>query len=142
MPSVVFGFVGRSLVRGVIVSVTPLGSIDGPAVAAHRIVDYLEGTGQAKRGVRAAFDLAAHVGLPPVGVAGYYPDSTEAPGTWIGSGVGDLRRGGSVDPIELESLLAGSSSEHGRSADWCPRLGGPRKTGPTAGRRGADRGSR
>ncbi len=92
-------------------SVTPLGSSDGPAVAAKGIVKYLEGHVQAGSGQRARFDPERTVGAPPIGVAGYYADSLEAPGRWIGSGLGSLRREGPVDANELQALLTGTNPD-------------------------------
>ena len=99
--------VGYQWLWSVIVSVTALGSQDGPAVAARGVVRYLEGHVQAGPGQRARFDPERAVGALPIGIGGYYADSLEAPGRWIGSGLGALRRDGPVAPTDLESLLAG-----------------------------------
>jgi conjugative relaxase-like TrwC/TraI family protein len=92
----------------VLVSVTPLGAVDGDVgAAAAQVVRYLEGK------VTAARTAAAHGGT--VGVEGYYADSLEGPGHWRGSGTSalGLADGEAVEPAAFSALLAGRHPRSG-----------------------------
>ena len=89
-------------------------------------------------GQRARFDPARTIGTPPVGIAGYYADSLEAPGRWIGSGLGTLHRQGRVDANELEALLSGVHPDTG--TEMIAAKGSANRAANTATRRPASRG--
>jgi len=83
----------------VLVSITPLGSVDGdPRRAAHQVVGYVEAKISAAR--RVAID-------PGAGVRSYYADSVEGPGWWTGQGSTALGLDGEVDPDHLQRVLLG-----------------------------------
>lgn len=82
-----------------LVSVTPLGSRQGDAGrAAIQVVNYVEGKVQA----------AERLARDPAGEArGYYADSVEGPGWWLGGGTDWLGLNGQVVPDHLERVLRG-----------------------------------
>lgn len=82
-----------------LVSVTPLGVRRGlPADAAVQVVNYVESKVQASRRLNpTSVD----------GVGGYYADSVEGPGRWIGEGSAVLGLHGQVAPAHLERVLTG-----------------------------------
>jgi conjugative relaxase-like TrwC/TraI family protein len=83
----------------VLVSITPLGSVDGdPRRAAHQVVGYVE----------AKISAARRVAIEPgAGVRAYYADSVEGPGWWTGQGSTALGLDGEVDPEHLQRVLLG-----------------------------------
>jgi conjugative relaxase-like TrwC/TraI family protein len=90
----------------VLVSVTPLGIRRGtPADAAARVVNYVESKVQAGRRLAPS---------SPEAVGGYYADSVEGPGRWVGGGSDALGLSGQVAPEHLERVLVG---EHPGTGD-------------------------
>ncbi|MGH9014392.1 MAG: MobF family relaxase [Acidimicrobiia bacterium] len=84
-----------------LVSITPLGSVQGDADhAATQVVGYLEGKVDAGRRIQAHRS-------PGVGVGAYYADSVEGPGRWSGRGAAALGLEGTVDAQHLQDLLVG-----------------------------------
>jgi conjugative relaxase-like TrwC/TraI family protein len=84
----------------VLVSVTPLGIRHGtPADAAARVVNYVESKVQAGRRLAPS---------SPEAVGGYYADSVEGPGRWVGGGSDALGLSGQVAPEHLERVLVGA----------------------------------
>lgn len=103
----------------VIVSVTTLGSRGGDAAtAAARVVGYLDGRGPARGGQhpQPLPDLtparAVRTG-PTDGIVGYYADSVDGPGRWLGRGVGPVTLRGEVDPLMLRAVLLGRDPRTG-----------------------------
>lgn len=96
------------------VSVTALGTDASQAGrAARNIVEYLSGQGQ-QPGARVQAPLAQLQDDAKPG--GYYADSAELPGRWIGSGVDELisaEHRSQVEPQMLERLLLGQHPETG-----------------------------
>jgi len=90
------------------VSVTTLGSRDGNALAAAaKVIDYLDGRSPARAGA-AAQPLAGPPALDATGgIVGYYADSVEGPGMWLGRGMTGVRPSDQVDPDELRRVLLG-----------------------------------
>ena len=99
-------------------SVTALGSRDGDAAAAvARVVNYLDGRGPCRPGrspewwddtglsARAACDHG--LASASNGALGYYADSVEGPGRWLGRGLADFSPTGEVARAELEAMLLG-----------------------------------
>jgi conjugative relaxase-like TrwC/TraI family protein len=109
----------------VIVSVTALGSRDGDAAAAvARVVDYLDGRCPQPPGRSPQWwqdnglDAKAPCdhGLGPVtnGALGYYADSVEGPGTWMGRGLAGFAPAGEVSRAQLARMLFGQDPRSGR----------------------------
>lgn len=96
-----------------IVSVTTLGAADGDAVgAAGRVVAYLDGRSPARGG-----GSPGQLPLPPAdgteAVVGYYADSVEGPGRWLGRGISGMRIAGEVDKEHLRHVLLGQHARTG-----------------------------
>jgi conjugative relaxase-like TrwC/TraI family protein len=108
----------------VIVSVTALGSRDGDAAGAvARVVDYLDGRGPCRAGRSPEWwtdtgldGPGASSGLAAAGdgVVGYYADSVEGPGQWLGRGLAGFSPTGEVTRAELEAMLLGRHPGTGR----------------------------
>ena len=47
------------------------------------------------------------------GIVGYYADSVEGPGRWLGRGITGMRLGGEVDPEEFRRVLLGQHAVTG-----------------------------
>ncbi len=96
-----------------IVSVTTLGSRAGDAAgAASRVVQYLDGRGACPGGThpQPMPDLPVvgdDAGDGAAGIVGYYADSVDGPGRWLGRGVGPVQLSGQIDPEQLRSVLLG-----------------------------------
>ncbi|MDP9419428.1 MAG: relaxase domain-containing protein, partial [Actinomycetota bacterium] len=101
-----------------IVSVTALGSRNGDAAsAAARVVEYLDGRAPCAPGRSTEWwddnELAdkapCHHGLgfPADGALGYYADSVEGPGQWVGRGLAGFSPAGEVARSELQAMLLG-----------------------------------
>lgn len=108
-----------------IVSVTALGSRAGNAAAAvARVLDYLDGrTPQAAGRSPKWWDdrelgnkAPGEHGLGPLGdgVLGYYADSVEGAGTWLGRGLAGFSPTGEVARDELARMLSGQDPASGR----------------------------
>ena len=108
-----------------IVSVTALGSRDGDAAGAvARVVDYLDGRAPCPPGRSAEWwddnDLEAKAPCPhglataADGALGYYADSVEGPGRWLGRGVAGFSPTGEVARAELEAMLLGRDPGSGK----------------------------
>jgi len=97
----------------VIVSVTALGSRTGDAAgAAAGVVDYLDGNRPEQAGTQPgptpelpAPQLRALGGTRVV--TGYYADSVEGPGHWLGRGLAGVNLTGQVDAADLLRVLQG-----------------------------------
>lgn len=93
-----------------LVSVTALGSVkrDGARGAAMAIVDYLEGR-RLRRSPElrrtGPTDVTTRDGVDPV--VGYYADSVEGPGTWLGRGIDGVVMRGDLEREEFRRLLLG-----------------------------------
>ena len=126
----------------VIVSVTALGAADGNAAgAAGKVLAYLDGRGAARGGTEPGQlpALAPADGTP--GVVGYYADSVEGPGRWLGRGISGMRLSGEVDKEQLRRVLLG---QHARSGEQlvtvcgsAPRDEGSDRSGVTISSRGS-----
>jgi hypothetical protein len=94
-------------VESVILSVTALGSRDAQAAGAARaVVNYPDGRAVAPGGRRAG-SLAEVPQAEGGGLVGYYADSVEGPGRWLGRGFAGLAPEGPVDPEQLCRVLLG-----------------------------------
>jgi len=83
----------------VLVSITPLGSSDNnPRRAASQVVRYVESKIQAAQRI-----MSERTG----GVEGYYADSVEGPGRWLGSGTTRLGLAETVQTDHLHKVLLG-----------------------------------
>lgn len=86
------------------VSTRALGAGAGDAGgAAGAIVEYLESGVAAKAGGRPGQTM----GTEPAGADGYYADSSETPGQWVGRGVGNVHVTGPVEPEAFTRVLLG-----------------------------------
>ena len=97
-----------------IVRVTTLGSAKGDAAgAAKAVVQYLDGRATAPGGARPGPlpDLPTVDGTS--GLVGYYADSVEGPGRWMGRGVTGMRLDGEVDPEAFRRVLLGQHAVTG-----------------------------
>ena len=97
-----------------IVRVTTLGAADGDAAgAATAVVKYLDGRAPAAGGSTPG----ALPNLPPSdgtkGIVGYYADSVEGPGRWLGRGITGMRLDGQVDPEQFRRVLLGQHAVTG-----------------------------
>ncbi len=93
--------------ESVILSVTTLGSRDGRAAGAARaVVNYLDGRAVAPGGRRPG-ELADVPRPEGDGLVGYYADSVEGPGHWLGRGFAGVAPEGVVDPEQLYRVLLG-----------------------------------
>ncbi|MFP5375179.1 MAG: MobF family relaxase, partial [Acidimicrobiia bacterium] len=100
-----------------IVSVTALGSRDGDAAqAVARVVDYLDGRGPCRAGRSPEWWAGTGLDGPPAsstlaaagdGAVGYYADSVEGPGRWLGRGLAGFSPTGEVTRSQLEAMLLG-----------------------------------
>ncbi len=98
----------------VIVRVTTLGSAKGDAVgAANAVVKYLDGRDTAPGGTHPSPLPEVPTVDPTSGVVGYYADSVEGPGRWLGRGVTGMRLDGQVDPEEFRRVLLGQHAVTG-----------------------------
>lgn len=85
-------------------TVTPIGSAtDGPAAVAAAVVEYLEGPSGPARG---PLDPPGSQG-PSEAAVGYYADSVEGPGTWMGRGAAALGLTGDVERRAFANVLEG-----------------------------------
>ncbi len=76
-------------------SITPIGATGrSPAAVANAVVAYLDTAGT---------DLGA--GLLSESAVGYYADSVEGPGLWLGGGAASLGLTGVVNPEHLRVVL-------------------------------------
>ncbi len=92
-----------------IVRVTTLGAAaDGAARAANAVVRYLDGRQPSPRAGEKPGQLPE---LPVLdasgGIVGYYADSVEGPGRWLGRGITGMRLEGQVDPEAFRRVLLG-----------------------------------
>ena len=99
----------------VIVRVTTLGAADGNgAGAANAVVKYLDGRAPSPRAGEKPGPLPD---LPTVDgtsrVVGYYADSVEGPGRWLGRGITGMRLRGQVDPEAFRRVLLGQHAATG-----------------------------
>ncbi|HEV2069599.1 MAG TPA: MobF family relaxase [Acidimicrobiales bacterium] len=96
-----------------ILSVTALGSRDGgAAAAAQAVVNYLDGRGVAAGGRRPG-SLGEVPRPESEGLVGYYADSVEGAGRWLGRGLGDAQPQGEVDGQQLYRALLGQDPTSG-----------------------------
>jgi conjugative relaxase-like TrwC/TraI family protein len=98
-----------------IVRVTTLGAADGNgARAANAVVNYLDGRAPSPRAGEKPGPLPD---LPTVDgtslVVGYYADSVEGPGRWLGRGITGMRLRGQVDPEAFRRVLLGQHAATG-----------------------------
>ena len=97
-----------------IVSVTTLGSRSGDAAgAAAQVVDYLDGRRPERGGTLAQTMPELPTADLGGGAVGYYADSVEGPGTWLGRGITGAPRQGRVDPEALRRVLSGQHPRTG-----------------------------
>jgi len=98
----------------VIVRVTTLGAADGNAAGAvNAVVKYLDGRATAPGGIHPSSlpELPRPDGT--TGIVGYYADSVEGPGRWLGRGIAGMRLGGEVHPEQFRRVLLGQHAVTG-----------------------------
>ncbi|MDQ1536825.1 MAG: hypothetical protein QOE58_1218, partial [Actinomycetota bacterium] len=118
-----------------IVRVTTLGSATGDAAgAAKAVVKYLDGRDQTPGGTTPGSvpDLPAVDGSK--GLVGYYADSVEGPGRWLGRGITGMRLAGQVDPEQFQRVLQG---QHAMTGEQLVGPSGSAARAEEAGREGA-----
>lgn len=97
-----------------IVRVTTLGAADGNAAGAvNAVVKYLDGRASAPGGIHPSSlpELPTLDGT--TGIVGYYADSVEGPGRWLGRGITGMRLGGQVHLEEFRRVLLGQHAVTG-----------------------------
>ncbi len=97
-----------------IVRVTSLGAADGNAVAAaHAVVKYLDGRATAPGGTHPGSLPELPTPDGTTGIVGYYADSVEGPGRWLGRGITGMRLTGEVHPEQFRRVLLGQHAVTG-----------------------------
>ena len=92
--------------------VTPIGASGStPGGVARAVVDYLEGG--AADPASSLLLGSSQAGQPVVDAVGYFADSTEGPGRWLGRGAEALGLTGTVTRDALSSVLTGRDSTTG-----------------------------
>jgi conjugative relaxase-like TrwC/TraI family protein len=119
----------------VIVRVTTLGSAKGDAVgAANAVVRYLDGRHPLPRTAEKPGQLPDLPTLDGSGIVGYYADSVEGPGRWLGRGITGMRLEGQVDPEAFRRVLLG---QHALTGEQLVGARGSALRAEQAGREGA-----
>ncbi len=97
-----------------IVRVTTLGAADGNAAGAvNAVVKYLDGRATAPGGIHPSPLPELPTPDDTTGIVGYYADSVEGPGRWLGRGITGMRLGGHVDPEQFRRVLLGQHAVTG-----------------------------
>lgn len=120
-------------------TVTPIGSTGRSASSvAADVVAYLEAGKGAQRAGSGLFRADVGDG-PGGGVVGYYADSIEGPGRWLGRGARRLGLAGEVDRVEFQRVLEGRHPRTGERLLGARGSAGRRHLGVGSGtRRGPD----
>jgi conjugative relaxase-like TrwC/TraI family protein len=98
----------------VIVRVTTLGAADGNAAGAvNAVVRYLDGRATAPGGIHPSSLPELPTPDGTTGIVGYYADSVDGPGRWLGRGITGMRLNGEVHPEEFRRVLLGQHAVTG-----------------------------
>ena len=114
---------------------TTLGAADGDAAgAAKAVVRYLDGRAPAPGGAQPGPlpNLPTPGGTQ--GIVGYYADSVEGPGRWLGRGITGMRLEGQVDTEQFRRVLLG---QHAVTGEQLVGASGSAARAEHAGREGA-----
>ena len=114
---------------------TTLGAADGDAAgAAKAVVRYLDGRAPAPGGAQPGSlpNLPTPDGTR--GIVGYYADSVEGPGRWLGRGITGMRLEGQVDAEQFRRVLLG---QHAVTGEQLVGPSGSAARAEQAGREGA-----
>lgn len=118
-----------------IVRVTTLGAADGNAAGAvNAVVKYLDGRATAPGGIHPSSLPELPTPDGTTGIVGYYADSVEGPGRWLGRGITGMRLGGEVHPEEFRRVLLG---QHAVTGEQLVGARGSAARAEGAGREGA-----